>query len=252
MVLQRISTAIHGHPVWHAESVDDLEAFLSQRRSTSALRIFRGQGAKWPLLPHLGRVETRGSLRAVETKLLESFKKEAPQFAPNIPNNPWDWLALAQHHGLPTRLLDWSLDPYVALWFAVRRRPKKAEHSPELWIFTPNGEDIIDRKADQDPYRGTWTKVFRPEPWFPRVREQKGAFTVFKYNEKWKRGFVPLEENKKLSHQLERIMFPAYKAASIRRSLAERNILLPSLFPDLDRICHRLKQQYTRRLTNRQ
>jgi hypothetical protein len=249
MVLQRISTAIHGHPVWHAESVDDLDAFLTQRRSASALKLYRGQEAHWPLLPHLGRVETRGLLRTTEITLLEAFKKEASQFAPKIPDNPWDWLALAQHHGLPTRLLDWSLDPYVALWFAVRRRPRSDEHSPELWVFTPDREDIIIRKADQDPYRGTWTKVFLPQPWFPRVRAQKGAFAVFKQSDKWRRGFVPLEENKKLGKQLECIMFPAHKAALIRRSLAERNISLSSMFPDLDKICHALKLQYTKKLT---
>lgn len=100
---------------------------LSDRASRSML-IFRGhEDSSWKLRSGLTRRIAHGEERpwehakaeALENKLLEAYSYHALRLGRELPADHWTAIALTQHHGLPTLLLDWSLSPYVALFFAL-------------------------------------------------------------------------------------------------------------------------------------
>lgn len=133
----------------HARNFNEVQAWLSLNQGEW---IYRGQtDSNWGLMTSIDRAKTvrwrdqtgrmksfQESPQAAEDQLLLRFQQRAHHYV-DVPAREelLDWLALMQHYGTPTRLLDWTKSPYVGLYFAVESTldSQNEEHGHALWAM---------------------------------------------------------------------------------------------------------------------
>jgi hypothetical protein len=208
----------------HVQSFDEFSALMVKHyfREPWGSWIFRGHSREdYALKPKLGRVELTLRTRIeLEMRLLDDFKNEAVHYVPRIPVDDWEWLALAQHHGLPTRLLDWSYNPFKALYFAVG---SNLERDGLLFALRAGAGDT----AETGPFDINKPQKFIPSMVSNRLLVQEGLFTIHPNVD------VPLDPNLP-GWELEAVRIAAVLKKSIRYILFRQGIHRGSLFPDLD------------------
>lgn len=181
---------------------------------------FRGHASSaWRLVPKIGRPPFSG---VNETSVFEAWKRRAVEYVPNLGYSDWDWLAIAQHHGLATRLLDWSFNPLVAAFFAVRET-----HPGSAVVYAIE----FNWDANHDGYGPLdMTDVVRylPRGVVPRITRQGGLFSVH-----GKPSFG-LEDRPQDFVALHRIIIPERYRATLLAELSFYGINNATLFPDLD------------------
>jgi len=226
--------------------IENIEKSNEQNGNNADL-LFRGQGIDKPLLPKLARLDLNGDITNIEKLMLKEFKRCSLPLTEFQPENNWDWLALAQHHGLPTRLLDWSYSALVALWFAVEREPVEIDGQKQngvIWVLNGEVSDFRINTETTDPLSNKITKIFRSSVVSKRISSQSGVFTCHKITESGK--FIQFETNKEFKTKLSKIKIPYDYFPSIRKQLHTLGVNSSTIYPDIDGFCKHLQWRFSK------
>lgn len=223
---------------------------------------FRGVGSKkeHQLIPSAYWVEN-----VDEQSLWLEFLWRAPSFVEHDAFDDWEWYSLMRHHGLPTRLLDWTESPLVALFFALN---SKEVEDPCVWAINP---ERLNEVAGREPvvifpggdYSDNWLPEYvmrdeprpigkqgltneppiavRPKQRHGRVIAQRGVFTVHGSSS------ASIDEYLKsqgAENAIEEIDLDETKVAHLNSALYTLGISKSVLFPDLDSLVEDLKLEF--------
>ena len=161
-------------------TISSVSHFIELTLTTSfKTRIYRGVAdfKSHKLIPPIGRSSRWSNLSLhkitkEEREMLKRFMFEGALFAPSS-TNLWDWMVLARRHGLPNRLLDWSRNPLVALYFASQGKNAKAGAVyAEIFSTTITADKLV------DPFKATKLSKLIPGHIHDQIRSQATVFTV--------------------------------------------------------------------------
>lgn len=211
------------------------------KRNEDEMIIYRGQAVNEHLFPKLGRKNYDFPNRLdYERKIFREFQRLSYPYLADRSVGPWDLLAIAQHHGLPTRLLDWSSSPLIALWFALIDDPKETP-SRVVWCYSFKQFDIVDVDSG-DPFSQTKTLVYQPKYVTNRIVSQNGWFTSHFYS-KVNNKYTALNIKRNTGSKLVRIdleINEEVEKKSILKDLDTYGINAYTVFPDLEGLSHYL------------
>ena len=197
--------------------------------------IYRGHANNsWELKPSIGRHYTSkwSEVTDWEIKSLSEFKKCSVPYLKSIPNTDIEWLCLMQHYGCATRLLDFTSNPLIALFFASDPSEKNDGE-----VVIAKYKSIYETVSNEDLFMKSNSFAYYPPHITERIVGQSGCFIYANTPN------LPLS-----GKQIKNIIIPKEHKFQIRNELKSLGISYSSLFPSLDGICQDLNDKLIRNL----
>jgi hypothetical protein len=202
--------------------------------------LFRGQSQKKPLLPSIARKNPKKDTVKLEKFLLNELKRRtAFQTSTNLKDD-WDWLVYAQHFGLKTRLLDWTTNPLMAIWFACNNN---VESDAYVYMFLAKKTFFLNKEKDPNPFMIRSTKIFRPPQNNERIIAQSGWFTAHAFSQRTN-SFVPLEQNIRFKDIVIELQIPEALKPTIIEKCHLFGVNYQTVFPGVEGICKQINWEF--------
>ena len=262
-------------------TVTTVSKYVEIVEQDDVLKWFRGAGnSLHSLIPSLYRhpsCKDVAELIEQEYEIIERFKQRSIPFVhrPTVLSDDWDYLFVMQHFGVPTRLLDWTESPFVALYFALTSAKSSFvdgqvvyENDACVWVLRPGAwnntslsnvgppEGVFSSKNSElnafKPKKDTVLKGTIPVAMYglhnsERIVAQRGAFVIFGnimngmeqiFQEPIKNGnYFP-------DNALIKIVFPKEEIPALLNKLSFLGITDSSIFPDLEGLAKEIKRAY--------
>jgi hypothetical protein len=234
--------------------------------STDYILWFRGTGkSSYTLSPSIHRhpkITQDEKIIEMETQIIDRFNQRSVPFLsrPLDKTNDWETLFFMQHYRIPTRLLDWTENPFIALYFAltsakyeIEAKKKVYKDDVAVWVLDPvawNRESLKDYTYNQGilSVQEHFLESYKPRIKFdgmrekpvaifgthnsPRIVAQRGVFTVFgKKVQPMEKTYV---DEKYKQDCLMKIVFPSNKISNLLQSLTSLGITDSVVYPDLE------------------
>jgi hypothetical protein len=262
------------------KSVDSLEEYISlveKLRSKRRKQLwYRGCGrASHDLKPSLyrhKRLLTIEEILTLEKELLSRFRQRSIPFHSRPLTDEWEWLFLMQHYGVPTRLLDWSESPLMALFFAVTLASHKIGKSgrpvfsgdASIWLLDPEqwNKHSVNLKSfpgsvltTDDPNATAYKPIGNVTTMKPfpialygshnsqRIVAQRGVFVCFGKDTRPMETVYHLEGFP--ADCLMKLVLRKGKLPHLYEALRRQGITDSVVFPDLDGLAREIKREYS-------
>jgi FRG domain len=236
-------------------SFDEFLGILKQDDYCCGHVIYKGvKNVNYKLIPSVGRIpEYHGvplkDLIMHERTMLSLFRHRTYGELNKIPHNDWIWLALAQHHRLPTRLLDWTYSPLIAAYFATEQKVKSDGTLTPLCkdgvaIYAAHDCDFIDAYNEKkDPFKIPEHRLVYSPIVTNRIAGQGGLFTIHPDPRKeFQKGFEGKGKgNPRWVHKFE---FSLEAALEIPKRLFFMGVRKGNIYPDVDGFAEDIKFRF--------